>query len=126
MMAEVSTISGSSSIATKPVPPLALSLFELAEADAAVVPAAAELVDAPLADVELADVVLLVWVFIAASPVLDSGKPPATSGDACNAAAKIATFVNSWRILCPLVRNATLSFSPQVGYNIFLCQITHL
>ena len=131
MMADVSTISGSSSIAIKPVPSLAPSLFVLAPVDAAVVLAAAELVDAEfveakLADAEFVGVVLLAWVFIAASLALGSGKPPATRGDAFNAAAKIATFVNSWRILCPLVRNATLSFSPQVGYNIFLCQITHL
>jgi hypothetical protein len=106
MMADVSTISGSSSIAIKPVPSLAPALFVLAPVDAAVV--------------------LLAWVFIAASLALGSGKPPATRGDAFNAAAKIATLVNSWGILCPLVRNATLIFSPQVDYNIFLCRITHL
>ena len=96
MMADVSTISGSSSIAIKPVPSLAPSLFVLAPVDAAVVLAAAELVDA-----EFVGVVLLAWVFIAASLALGSGKPPATRGDAFNAAAKIAIFVNSWRILCP-------------------------
>jgi hypothetical protein len=106
MMADVSTISGSSSIAIKPVPSLAPSLFVLAPVDAAVV--------------------LLSWVFIAASLALGSGKPPATRGDAFNAAAKIATLVNSWGILCPLVRNATLIFNSQVDYNIFLCRITHL
>jgi hypothetical protein len=81
MMADVSTISGSSSITIKPVPSLAPSLFVLAPVDAAVV--------------------LLAWVFIAASLALGSGKPPATRGDAFNAAAKIATLVNSWSILCP-------------------------
>jgi hypothetical protein len=90
-----------------------LSLFALASADAAVVLAAAALVDAEsvtaeLVDAERADDMLLAWVFIAASPVFDLGKPPATRGDEFNAVATIANLVNSWRILCPPVRNATL------------------
>lgn len=113
MMACVSMISGSSSIAIKPVPLSALSLFALAAAGAAVVLAPTELVDAEsvtaeLVDAGLADDMLLAWVFIAAPPVLDSGKPPATRCDEFNALATIANLDNSWRILCSPVRNATL------------------
>ena len=113
MMAGVSMISGSSSIAIKPVPLSALSLFALASVDAAVVLAAAALVDAEsvtaeLVDAERADDMLLAWVFIAAPPVLDSGKPPATRCDEFNALATIANLDNSWHILCSPVRNATL------------------
>ena len=85
MMADVSTISGSSSIATKPVPSPELPLFALVAADVAVVLADAELADAELADAELADAelanadvagdMLLDWLFVAPSPVPVSGKP---------------------------------------------------
>jgi hypothetical protein len=66
----------------------------------------AELADAELADAELANAdvagdMLLDWLFVAPSPVPVSGKPPAMTGDAFNAAATIANFVSSWRILCP-------------------------
>ena len=106
MMADVSTISGSSSIAIKPVPSLAPSLFVLAPVDAVVVLAAAELVDAEfveakLADAEFAGLVLLAWVFIAASLALGSGKPPATRGNEFNAAAKIATLVKVGAFYAP-------------------------
>ena len=84
-MADVSTISGSSSIATKPVPSPELPLFALVAADVAVVLADAELADAELADAELADAelanadvagdMLLDWLFVAPSPVPVSGKP---------------------------------------------------
>ena len=90
MMADVSTISGSSSIATKPVPSPELPLFALVAADVAVVLADAELADAELVDAELADAeladaelanadvagdMLLDWLFVAPSPVPVSGKP---------------------------------------------------
>ena len=83
MMADVSTISGSSSIATKPVPSPELPLFALVAADVAVVLADAKLADAKLADAELADAelanadvagdMLLDWLFVAPSPVPVSG-----------------------------------------------------
>ena len=100
-MADVSTISGSSSIATKPVPSPELPLFALVAADVAVVLADAELADAELANADVAGDMLLDWLFVAPSPVPVSGKPPAMTGDAFNAAATIANFVSSWRILCP-------------------------
>ena len=97
-MADVSTISGSSSIATKPVPSPELPLFALVAADVAVVLADAELADAEHADAELANAdvagdMLLDWLFVAPSPVPVSGKPPAMTGDAFNAAATIANYV---------------------------------
>jgi hypothetical protein len=101
MMADVSTISGSSSIATKPVPSPELPLFALVAADVAVVLADAKLADAELANADVAGDMLLDWLFVAPSPVPVSGKPPAMTGDAFNAAATIANFVSSWRILCP-------------------------
>ena len=70
MMADVSTISGSSSIATKPVPSPELPLFALVAADVAVV-----LADAELANADVAGDMLLDWLFVAPSPVPVSGKP---------------------------------------------------
>ena len=75
MMADVSTISGSSSIATKPVPSPELPLFALVAADVAVVLADAKLADAELADADVAGDMLLDWLFVAPSPVPVSGKP---------------------------------------------------
>ena len=74
-MADVSTISGSSSIATKPVPSPELPLFALVAADVAVVLADAKLADAELADADVAGDMLLDWLFVAPSPVPVSGKP---------------------------------------------------
>ena len=74
-MADVSTISGSSSIATKPVPSPELPLFALVAADVAVVLADAELADAELANADVAGDMLLDWLFVAPSPVPVSGKP---------------------------------------------------
>ena len=76
MMADVSTISGSSSIATKPVPSPELPLFALVAADVAVVLADAKLADAELANADVAGDMLLDWLFVAPSPVPVSGKPP--------------------------------------------------
>jgi hypothetical protein len=75
MMADVSTISGSSSIATKPVPSPELPLFALVAADVAVVLADAKLADAELANADVAGDMLLDWLFVAPSPVPVSGKP---------------------------------------------------
>ena len=96
MIADASTISGSSSIATKPEPLFCDDEDDCDEVDAdvfaAVLAALAVFADV-VADADADALVPLV-------PLVLSGKPPASAFDALTATAPRTSDFNSWRIDC--------------------------